>query len=344
MRKTMYVILSVATLISCEGKKETKVLNLDDKSIVVKVDDVKSANTSSDYRYSGTIEASRTIPLTFQSTGIVEKVLVNAGDFVTKGQLLATTDKASSQSMYNIALAKYQQAKDAYDRLKKVHDQGSLSEIKWVEMETGLDQAKASLTMSKDNLDKCNLYAPSNGIVGKRNIEPGMSSLSISGSPIELIEIQDVYVKIAVPENEISKLKKGQQARFQVSALDNKFFAGEVTNLSPVADAISRTYEVKILVKNQTLELKPGMVCDVNVSPNGVKNCLLIPYQSVSKDENEKAFVFVVNKTSKQVQKQIIETGNYSGNSIEVRSGLSLGQTIVVEGKEKLSNNTVISF
>jgi len=344
MKKTMFVILTVVTLTSCGGKKEAKVINLERSAIMIKGEEVKQANTSSDYRYSGTIEASRTIPLSFQSTGIVEKVLVNAGDVVTKGQLLATTDKASAQSMYSIALAKYQQAKDAYDRLKLVHDQGSLSEIKWVEMETGLDQAKASLSMSKDNLDKCNLYAPSNGIVGKRNIEPGMASISISGSPIELIEIQDVTVKIAVPENEISKLKKGQQAQFHVSALDNKCFAGEVTNLSPVADAISRTYEVKITVKNQSLELKPGMVCDVTVSPNGVKNCLLIPYQAVSKDEDQKSFVFIVNKATKKVKKQIIEIGNYSGNCIEVRSGLNLGQTIVVEGKEKLSDNTVISF
>ena len=305
---------------------------------------VKSEHVAVNLGYSGTIEASQTIPLNFRTAGTVEKVLVEAGDAVKKGQLLATIDKNDMQSLYEITQAKYQQAKDAYERLKSVHDQGSLPEIKWVEMEASMEQARSSLELSRNNLEKCSLRAPVDGIIGRRNIEPGMSSIGIVSSPLELVQISTVYVKISVPENEIGKIKKGIDANVIVSALNNNQYRGKITNISPVADAFSRTYEAKINVNNANLELKPGMVCDVTLNLTTEKELILIPYISVSKDKEGNPFVYLVNIAKKRVKKQIIETGTYYGNNLEVLSGLTRGQTIVCEGKEKLSDDTLISF
>ncbi|HEY4785810.1 MAG TPA: efflux RND transporter periplasmic adaptor subunit, partial [Bacteroidales bacterium] len=217
-------------------------------------------------------------------------------------------------------------------------------DIKWIEMETNLEQAKSSLELSKNNLNKCFMYAPVDGVIGRRNIEPGMSSISITSSPLELVDIKSVYVKIPVPENEISKMKKGIKADVKVSALNDMQFEGLITSINPVADAISRTYEVKILIKNQALELKPGMVCDVSLDISSGKEVLLVPYQSVTIDNVGKSYVYVVDNAQKRVKKQIIETGNFSNENLEVLSGLKQGQVIVKEGKEKLSDNSLISL
>jgi RND family efflux transporter MFP subunit len=343
MKKVACIAMAIAILTGCNPKQSQK-LTPEEKTMAVTVSEVKSERVTVNLRYSGTIEPSQTIPLTFQTAGTVEKVLVDAGDEVRKGQLLATIDKSNSRNMYDITKSKYLQAKDAYDRLKSVYDKGSLTEIKWVEMETNLEQAKSSLELAENNLDKCNMYAPVNGIIGRRNIEPGQSSISISSAPFELVDIKTVYVKISVPENEIGKIKKGIKAEFLVSALNDKKYQGEIINVSPVADVISRTYDAKIAVSNTNLELKPGMVCDVVLNLAAEKEMLLIPYQSVSKDTEGKEFVYVVDRTDKRVKKQIIKTGNYSGENLEVLSGLSLGQVIVREGKEKLSDNSLISL
>ena len=343
MKREVYLSILIVFLTGCSPKQNQEKTAIE-RSIAVSISEVKSERMEVNLRYSGTVEASQTIPLTFRITGTVEKVLVDAGDEVKKGQLLATIDKNDNQNMYDIASSKYQQAKDAYNRLKTVHDQGSLSEIKWVEMETNLAQAKASLGLSKNNLDKCSMRAPVNGIIGRRNIEPGMSSIAITSSPLELVEITTVYVKIAVPENEIGKIKKGDKASFVVSALNNKQFEGQITNVSPVADAFSRTYDAKITVKNQNLELKPGMVCDVTLNLKTEKELVLVPYQSVTKDQEGNTYVFVVDSNRKTVKKQIIKTSNYNGDKLEVLFGLTQGQMIVNEGKEKLSDNSLISF
>jgi len=138
MKKTILFTLAVFSLVGCTHKD--KVESASAPQVVLA--EVTKVTGSGNLHYSGSIEALQTIPLTFQTTGTVLKVLVNAGDAVRKGQLLATVDKADALSMYQVANAKYKQAKDAYNRLKEVHDNGSLSEIKWVEMESNLQQAQ----------------------------------------------------------------------------------------------------------------------------------------------------------------------------------------------------------
>jgi RND family efflux transporter MFP subunit len=339
MKKTILVTLTVLSFVGCNHKKNVE-SPTDPQVVLAEVNNVKN---STDLHYSGSIEASQTIPLTFQTSGTVLKVLVSAGDAVHKGQLLGTVDKADAQNMYEVTNSKYLQAKDAYNRLKEVHDNGSLPEIKWVEMESNLQQAQSSVAIAKNNLSKCNLYAPDNGVIGKRNVEPGMSSISVT-APLELVKIETVYVKIAVAENEISKIKKGQKARFKVSALDDKIFDGVVTNVGVVADQISRTYEVKITVKNSGLLLKPGMVCDVNLGITATKDILTVASQAVDKDRDNNTFVFVVDTEQKIAKKRIIHIGNYVNDNIEILDGLSVGEKVVCEGKQKLSDNCKVTF
>ena len=335
--------MAIMMLIACNSRQNEESL-LGTNPVAVTTVTVKKEKVITALRYSGTIEAYQSIPLNFQTTGTVQDVLVDAGDIVHKGQLLATIDQSDARNMYEITLSQYQQAKDAYDRLKTVHTQGSLPEIKWVEMESKLEQAQSSLNLAKNNLDKCSLYAPVNGMVGHRNTEPGMSAISLSSAPIELVDIRQVYVKISVPENEVSRIVKGMKASFTVSALNDKEFKGEVANVSPVADRISRTYEAKILVQNPDLALKPGMVCDVKMETTMEKELVLVPNQSVSKDHENNAFVYIVDPTAKRVRKQVIKTGQFRDSGLEVVDGLEAGQLIVNEGKEKLSDNSLISY
>jgi len=341
MKRNLFLVAILFAMASCNQKQE--IIKKEDTSIRVKAKAVQNVNDMSNLRYSGTVEAAQTIPLTFQSSGTVEQVLVQEGDAVRKGQLLAVVNKADNQSIYNSSLASYQQAKDAYDRLKQVYDNGSLSEVKWVEMETNMKQAESQLQIAKNSLDKCNLYAPTNGVIGKRNVEPGQSSIA-SFSPIELVKIETVLVKISVPENEIGKIKKGMTATFTISALDNKSFEGTITNIGVVADQFSRTYEVKMTVNNSNLEMKPGMVCDVILNATSKKELVTIPYTAVSKDAEGNSFVYIVSPDQKSVKKQIIKVGNYQSSGLEILSGITANETIVVEGKDKLSDNSTITL
>lgn len=295
-------------------------------------------------RYSGTVEAYRTIPLTFQVSGIVQEVLVQEGDRVRKGQLLAMVDPSDYENVYRASLAKYQQAQDAYDRLKTVHEQGSLPEIKWVEITTGLEQARSSMELARNNLNKCRLYAPEEGFIGRRNIEPGQSTMAVTSAPLELVKIEQVYVKISVPEQEVNRLRVGQQVYFTVAATGNQSYEGKVANISPVADMLSRTYTARILVNNPSYVLKPGMVCDVKIPLADAQPSLLIPYRAVTIDDQGRAYVYVVNTNTHRVSKRLVEVGEYAGAEVEIKTGLQDGELIVLDGKEKISDNQQIAY
>ena len=307
--------LAIALLAGCANKNEKAA-----ESAPIKVTTATVVNQSTVQRlnYSGTVEAGQTIPLTFEMTGTVQKVLVEAGDAVSAGQLLATIDKTDARNMYEMTLAKQKQAQDAYDRLKSVYEKGSLPEVKWIEMQTNLEQANSSLKIAENNLKKCELKSPVSGIVGRRNVEPGMSALSITGAPIEIVDLKTVNIKISIPEKEIGKLKKGAEATFTVGALGGKEFNGEVTNISPVADRLSRTYEAKIR--------------------------LLVPYLCVTRDNENQQYVYLIDKKANTAQKRIVTTGNYYDKFLEITSGLNEGDLVVKNGKDKLTNNCLISF
>jgi RND family efflux transporter MFP subunit len=339
-RNMVFSVMILAILAGCAGEGSHNPPA--DQKIRVTTEKVTSATGAKMLSYSGTVEASQTIPLNFQVAGIVKEVYVDAGEDVKKGKVLARIDDADPRNLYLTMLAKFNQAQDAYDRLKSVHDQGSLPDIKWVEMKTNLEQAKASLDLAKNNLDKCDLVAPVDGTVGRRNIEPGQSSLGLLSAPIELIRIEKVFVRISVPENEINAIKKGNKASISVMAVNGNRFEGEVTNISPVAEVMSRTYTVKISVTNPNRVLKPGMVCDVTLETGKESPVPVISYHAVGKDSDGKNYVFLVNPEGTSVKKQTVTVGRYNCDKIEILSGLKEGDEVVASGMEKLSDNSLI--
>lgn len=342
MKKLVFICMIFILATACMNKQgDTPASSQKVKVITASVTKVPG---DIELSYSGTVEASQTIPLTFQINGTVENVLVDAGDQVRKGQLLATLDASDVKSIYATMMSKYNLAQDAYDRLKSVHEKGSLPEIRWMEMKSDLDQAKAALELAKNNLEKTKMVAPVDGIVGRRNIEPGQSSLSLTTAPIELVRIEKVFIRISVPENELNKIEKGRKASVTVLAINSAPFEGTITNVSPVAELMSRTYTVKVSVDNPGFQLKPGMVCDVTIPSGKGGTMLVVPYQAVKKDPEGNRFVFVVNPGRTSVGKTIVRTGNYHGNYIEITGGLTEGQTIVTAGADRLSDNSLIEL
>ena len=342
MKKIIVLVMLLALIAGCDNTRKQDAKK--EQSTRVKTVQVQSVTDAVTLNYSGTVEAGQAIPLTFRTAGTVDKVFVDVGDPVRKGQVLATLDDADLQNIYNTTLVKYQQAEDAYNRLKLVYEEGSLPEIKWVEMKSNYEQAKSALDLAEKNLAKCKLTAPVDAVVGRRNIEPGQSSISLTMAPIELVKIDNVLVKISVPENEINKISEGLKASITVAALGGKNFEGTVSHISPVAELMSRTYTVKLSVPNPDKDLKPGMVCDVILNYDSGSKTLVVPNKAVSADAEGKAFVYLVDPDSKKVYKKLVNTGMYSTDGIEIMEGLSEGQVVVSEGLEKLYENCLIDW
>lgn len=346
--KTITVLTGFITggamlLTACTSGPQTKNAPLVSQPVKVKVTEVGTTGAAGTPDYIGTISESQAIPLSFLTSGTVEKVLVSEGQHVKKGQLLAVLNDENYRNAWQIASAKEKQAKDAYDRLEPVYKKGSLPEVKFIEVKTGLEQARSMASMAEKSLRDCQLHAPTDGVIGRKLIEPGMSI--IPGNPsFQLVKIEKVKVSFPVPENEIATIMKDQKATVKVSAIGDQLFEGEVNEIGVLSNPLSHTYLVKVNLDNPGNLLKPGMVCTVQLNNPDLSGRIIIPMSAVLQDANGKKFVYTANPATGKAEKKPVEAGPLAGNGLVITKGLAKGDLLITGGYQKISKNSPIQI
>lgn len=128
--------------------------------------------------------------------------------------------------------------------MKELHDKGSLPDIKWVDAQTALDQARSAERVAAKSLADCRLYAPFSGVIADKSVERGQNVAP--GSPVgRLVTVGGLKVKVSVPETEIDGIALGQQSTVSIAALGGRSYTGKVSEKGIVADPMSRSYDVK---------------------------------------------------------------------------------------------------
>ncbi len=289
--------------------------------------------------YIGEIEGESSSSLSFQVPGYVECIYVKEGQRVERGELLARLDETTLQSTYDAALSTLKQAEDAYTRMEQLHKSGSLPEIKWVEVQSSLQQARSMEQIAKKNLKDVELRAPYSGIIAQKNIDTG--STVLPGVPaFKLMKIDWVNVNISVPENEVADVKMGADVTVTVAALGGKSFSGKITEKGIAADPLAHTYKALARIENRQGELLPGMVCVVNMGSRN-NSQIVIPNSVVQVDYNGDHFVWLC--CDGVAVKQTVSVGALSGNGVVISSGLAVGDKVIVEGASKVSENMKVS-
>jgi RND family efflux transporter MFP subunit len=234
-----------------------------------------------------------------------------------------------------------QQANDALQRYGMLHDNGSLPEVKWVEVQSKVAQAKSQLDIARKNLADCSLTAPVSGIIGKKPINAGETALP-SQTVVTILDISKVKVKVSVPDTEISSIAENTPSSIRVDALDMEFEGGRIEK-GVQADMLTRTYDIRINVQNPGGKLLPGMVASVNFNSQSQSGLLSVPVYAVQKRTDGSAFVWTIRGDS-TAHRTNIKIGSVSGNDILIEDGLSEGSIIVTEGYQKLGEGTKVIY
>lgn len=295
------LILALAACSCSRAPKATKA-----PATRVKAEAVEMTKQSTGRCYSGTIEESSGSVLSFSVAGMISKMHVGVGAHVAKGQLIASLDASNLQHAYEIALATLNQVQDAYDRMKKLHD--------------------------------ANLYAQASGYVSEKIADAGMNVAP--GMPVvKVVDIAPVKVSISVPENEIASIEGNAVAQITVGAIGGKRFFGKLTEKGVAANQLSRSYDVKFEVSNPDRELLPGMICDVAMATDTMQSVIAVPSDAVLLDSDNQNFVWLA--MGGKAEKRIVETDGMTANTrIIIASGLSVGDSIIVSGQQKVSQGT----
>jgi len=288
-----------------------------------------------DLHLSGTIEAERSTALSFAVPGTVTEVLVQEGAQVSRGQPLARLDARAFRDALGIAQAKADQAEDVHRRLEPMHVNGTVPEVKWVEADAGLRQARLALSMAEKNAQDAVLRAPEAGVVARRNAEPGSSALS--GVPaFILVQSRVVLATAPVPERQVGAVRVGQPASVPVAAL-GRTFEGTVREVGVSADPLTRTYPVKVAVANPDGALRVGMVAEVILRQEGASPSVAVPPEAVRLDEEGKPCVYVVAADG-TLRRQPVEVSGYAGEQMALAHGVAPGERVVVSGTPMLAH------
>ena len=366
-------ILLLAT--SCNKQKQPVENAVQVKTITVSPSLLNNAES-----YSGTLEEDNGTSLSFPVGGTVKQVNIAEGQNVQARQLIAVLDATTLDNLVSASSATVSQAQaavgqaraglaqaeksaaQAADAYKLLHDNGSLPEMKWVEVQTQYQQAQdavsqvrqqvnqaeaavktahAQKNISLKNLHDTRLFAPSTGYISRSMVTAGQNIAP--GQPVAmLVDICQVKVKISVPETDIAHIHVGQPLHFMVSSMPGRMFTARITEKGVAADPISRSYEVKATAANTDRKLLPGMVCDVYIEQPQHTNVITLPANIIQIDIDNHPFVWTV--VNGKARKTSVELGQNIGDNVQIVSGLSYGSKVIIEGQQKVSNGTKVKF
>ena len=329
-RVLLAVLAVVVSLTGC--KRESKYASLRDNPVPAEIEVVSEGAGVVTNVYVGEILAKADIPLAFPLGGQLTSLQVKSGQKVREGQVIATVDNTQAKSMLESAEAMLNQAEDAWRRLKPVHENGGLSDVKWVEMETNLSKARSMVISSRKRYEDCTLRASQAGVVNLFDVEVGQH-LNV-GQPIgSLLDLTGKKASFTVPENEIGHLLHGDKLTVSLPALDLSFNA-TLDEKSLVATRLAHTYKVTVILdpKADTDILLPGMVCRIVTNSKNVEGYIIS--SSCVQTQQSGHSVWVVRDG--RVERVPIRIGAFVENGVLVSEGLHVGDTVVSKGYQKM--------
>lgn len=283
--------------------------------------------------YTSTVQAYVVNNIAPQSPSRIKKILVDVGDYVKEGQLVAEMD------VMNLLQVKLQLVNDSTElvRLKALYDEGGISRSDFEAAEMGYKVRKSSY---ENLVENTYLRAPITGVITARNYDVGDL---YSGQPLFVVQqITPVKLLVGISESEYTKVKKGDRVKITADAFPGKEFAGKVDKIYPVIDPATRTFTVEVVVDNNYKSLRPGMFARVTVT-FGVDTSVIVPDTAVIKQTGSgERFVYILNSDNTVTYKKV-ELGVRLGSEYQVLSGLQEGDKVVTEGQLRLKDGIKVN-
>lgn len=335
---SLLIVLSALALNGC-GKGAAK--DATDKAtaaIPVQVDTPSRGEMLSVYAGTAPLQADQEATVVAKVSGEVRELLVEEGDVVKAGQVLARLDGDRlrfelQQTEVNLRKLdrEYQRTVELFSRklVASAAVDNARSEMEWL---------KAARDLAQLNLGYTEIRAPIAGVVSARHIKVG-NTINVNDRTFQITDLDPLIAEVHVPEREFAKLRPEQAATIGVDALAGTNFVGSVQRISPTLDPATGTFKVTIEVRDPRRELKPGMFARVGIVLERRSAALRIPRGAIVEAEGSPT-VFVAK--GDKAEQRSIKTGLTNAGLIEVVDGLTGDERIVVVGQNGLKSGSAI--
>ena len=280
----------------------------------------------------GTVEPTVMTPLAPRSAGRLAAIQVEEGARVRRGQVLARIEAADLDQTVQEMSAREQLARTQYERTRDLVAQKFVSPAELDRTRTELQAAQAAVRRAQAQRDYNQLVAPADGIVLRRDGEPGQF-VAAGQAVLTLACCAPLRVSAEVDEEDIARVLVGQKAMLRTDALPGRLFEGEVAEITPKGDPVSRSYRVRIRLADAPAvdagPLRTGMTMDANLIVSRRESALLVPSRAL-----KGSAVWVLEEG--RVQRREVKKGVSGAERSEIVSGLAEGEMVVLSPADTL--------
>lgn len=325
--------------------------------VAVEVAPVSSKTLTETVSAVGTIAAMKDVMVSSETAGRITDVLVKVGDRVRKGQTLVQVDDelkaiAVEQAKAQVLAAEtsYKKAKKDFERYESLYATKDVSDVEleayrlaYRSAEAQYKTADANLQLAQRQLSDTNIKSPIDGYVASKKVEVG-EMVAPGHDVANIVDVSSLKVKLSIPEEDIAKLQRKQDATLKIDSAPEKVFRGVVYSVGTKTETpMEHSYPVEVIIENKDMDvLKVGMFARVEIAARSVKNALTISKEFLVSEDGDPT-VFVVDST-KTAQLRHVSLGVRAGDRVQVLSGLKEGDLVVSFGQKQLKDGSTVVY
>jgi len=334
-------LLGVLLLGACQSEAPSDAENSEEETPPVPVETSTPVRGDVYAMYTGTapIEAYAEADVIAKVAGEVRELLVEEGDEVSKGQILARLDGERLRLELNESEAKLRKLQRDYERNIDLKDKGLISDGDFEKIKYEMEALEAAFNLASLELDYTQIRAPIEGVVAERFVKLG-NTISEGDALFKVTSLDPLVAYLHVPEREYRHISPGQPVGIEIDALADETIVAAVSRVSPIVDPQTGTFKITVEIVDKTRRIKPGMFGRIGVIYDVHENALQIPRSAIIEDQGA-ASVFVID--GDRATRRPVSTGFSNRGMVEITNGLQDGEQVVTVGQGSLKQDSRVT-
>lgn len=330
MKKNLtFIAIATAMLISCGGSDKNAEQSATTQSVKpnVKIATVSTEAVEQLEEFTTTVEAEVKNNIIPNSPLRIDRIFVEVGDYVRKGQKLVQLDASNLDQLK----LQYENQLVDFKRVEELYKVGGTSKAEYDNARTQIEVSKRQLD---NRLENTVLVSPINGVVSARNYDNGDM---YGGTPILVVEqISPVKMKINISESRYAQTNRGLDVKLKFATYGEQEFDGKISIVYPTIDPATHTFPVEITLANSDMKVRPGMYGKAIVN-FGTKEHVVVPDAAVVKQAGSGDY-YVFTYENGKVKNNKVTLGRRMDNRYELISGVEPGSQVIVAGQNAISD------
>lgn len=321
-----------------KNQKEVEIVSQKQGNVSVRVSSVQENFIENQFIANGIFTAQQDLNVASETGGQVVQILVKEGDLVKEGQVLARIKADKHNAGLAQAKALLENAEQEMKRFEKAYKSGGVTRQQLEKIQLQYKNAKASFSMASLNVTDTWVKSKINGIINLKTIEEG-SFVGAGTILFNIVNINNLKLKVTIDEAQVSLLKQGQKVQVKPS-ISADLIEGEISFIAPKSNGALK-FPVEISVKNPNHKLKAGMYATAQFSLKSEEKTLLVPRSAFVGSVSQNRIFKVSDQKAELIS---VKSGRNFGDKVEILSGLSAGEQVIISGQINLDNGTPIKI